>query len=232
MAYRRIGVPPQSVRLVRDQNQIRQELLRKLGVAGEKESYGKRNQAIASQYQQDQRGQFSIRRAKKNVDEHDPTIQCVERSMIAEVSYSQPLKYQADEEWSDRCPKVRFRNTVLVQLIPSHHDYDETTRQSLWTGPDEIKENARRNRIEFMADNFSWKRAAEEKDMYDWNGELVHPATYWMRYQEQQEREFLAEIQPALRTNSSSVERANGMMNSRCISAIKRSPTMTSLQVY
>lgn len=134
-------------------------------------------------------------------------------------SYQEPLKYESTRE---RPSTIRFKDTVLVKEIPSHRDYDWETRQSIWMGSEEIASNAKRNRLEFMADSFNWRNAAEEKDMYKWEGELLHPATYWLKYQEEQDRIFLEEMQSSIPMDV--------VMSSSA--SMKRSKSMTSLSAY
>ena len=75
--------------------------------------------------------------------------------------------------------RVSFKASVSVVEIPSHRDYDETIRESLWSNGQEIHENACRNKIEFRAEGWDWRNAVMEDSMFQMpNGELLHPATY------------------------------------------------------
>ena len=119
--------------------------------------------------------------------------------------------------------RVRFAAAASVQEIPHHCDYDEETRRSIWMGTREIDTNAKRNRLEYLADGFDYRKVTEEKSMMRWNGELVHPATYWVLYEEEQERLLREEFLVGIPTVSSSSSFGGGGM------PIKKSPTMSSL---
>ncbi|CAB9523048.1 expressed unknown protein [Seminavis robusta] len=137
--------------------------------------------------------------------------------------------------------------TNATREIPSHRDYDEETRSQIWMGMQEIEENARRNRLEFLADGCDYQRATEEKQMIKWHQqqddesdttvvELVHPATYWFRYQQEQDkilRQQEQEHHQYIMTKQQKGEHAfsTPWNNSRhdASGIIKKSPTAMSL---
>lgn len=72
---------------------------------------------------------------------------------------------------------VQFLPYVSVKHIPSHREYSEITRRSMWSSLKEIRTNARRNEAEYMFDGCDWKNASEEDSMYfdEKRSALVHP---------------------------------------------------------
>ena len=131
---------------------------------------------------------------------------------------------------------VQFQPMVAVYTIPSFRDYPQEIRDALWMGTSEIHENAQRNRVEFMADGCDYQKATEEKGMMWWRegeGEpvLVHPATYWILYEEEQRRQLMWEASASLQNSSTPRNSAHGYQNSsRSIpTGIKRSATAPSL---
>lgn len=81
--------------------------------------------------------------------------------------------------------RVRFECNVSVVMIPSHHEMDPETVQSVWSTIDEVNENGLRSSLEYQADNRDWRLATEEDEMiYDADmADYIHPAT-WDRMQE------------------------------------------------
>lgn len=74
--------------------------------------------------------------------------------------------------------QVRFDENVTVVEIPSRVEYSKCSK-NMWTSASEIETNKRRNIFEFRADGRDWRNCKEEIDMIEFNGELVHPYTYW-----------------------------------------------------
>lgn len=80
---------------------------------------------------------------------------------------------------SSKARSVSFDDSVTVRPIPRHDEYSDDVRTKIWSDPLEIYENASRNSMEFAADNFDWKHAAEEDEFVPTvTGELVHPIHY------------------------------------------------------
>lgn len=117
---------------------------------------------------------------------------------------------------------VRFEPMVAVYTIPSFRDYPQEIREALWMGTSEIHENAERNRVEFMADGCDYQKATEERGMMWWQGERVHPATYWILYEEEQRRQVMWDA-------SASSSRTIGHPGYSSSIPIKRSATSPSL---
>jgi hypothetical protein len=72
-----------------------------------------------------------------------------------------------------RC--VSFDAAVTVHPIPLRSQYSNRIRNSLWTPVSELQENAARNCVEFAAENWDWRQAAEDDDMVVYHGEKIHP---------------------------------------------------------
>ena len=77
---------------------------------------------------------------------------------------------------------VRFAPSVTVHPIPKHTAYSQRIRQTIWTAPAEMQENAARNCLEFAAENWDWRQVAEDQDMVYYNGEPVHPVHFAQEY--------------------------------------------------
>jgi hypothetical protein len=77
---------------------------------------------------------------------------------------------------------VNFNHEVCVIPIPSRTSYTPFTHSRLFIGKKEMIRNAQRNTREFIYENFDWRNAVEEDQMYSSlqidGGELVHPANY------------------------------------------------------
>jgi len=84
-----------------------------------------------------------------------------------------------DETSTTSCKKrgVSFDAAVSVKPIPTRNEYSDRIRPHLWTSPQEIERNARRNIFEFASEHYDWQRAVEETDMFIHaeTGERVHP---------------------------------------------------------
>jgi len=74
---------------------------------------------------------------------------------------------------------VSFCEYVKVDLIPSHREYDELTKDAIWNGSRIIRSEMKRNLYEMWAEGGDWRSAFEEDDMIRApDGSLVHPATW------------------------------------------------------
>ena len=82
---------------------------------------------------------------------------------------------------------VQFDADVMVQPIASHKNYSKRIKKTLWTGREELQDNAYRNQAEFAAEGFDIEKVLEDEDMYidAETGELVHP--YWIEGQQTEE---------------------------------------------
>lgn len=77
---------------------------------------------------------------------------------------------------------VSFGTVVTVHPIPNHTAYSERVRNSYWTSSNEMRENAARNCFEFAAEDWDWRKAAEEDEMVLYQGERVHPIHFVQQY--------------------------------------------------
>lgn len=187
----------------RDQHQIRKRLLNHLGITPSRTATGAPS-------------------ISKGTVLSTPKLSCTQGN-CSSPEWQQEASSCSSSGCSDSQEErhVRFAPDFATREIPSHREYDEETRQSIWMGTREIERNARRNRLEYLADGFNYQKATEEKGMMRINGELVHPATYWIRYEEEQHR-LLQEELFGMPSTSSSTPSLGGM-------PIKKSPTMPSL---
>ena len=92
------------------------------------------------------------------------------------------LILEPDPALNKRRRSVHFNHEVSVVPIPSRTCYTPYTHSRLFIGKKEMIRNARRNEREFVYENFDWRNAVEEDQMYSNlqmdNEELVHPANY------------------------------------------------------
>eukprot|EP00980_Cylindrotheca_fusiformis_P007423 scaffold1529_cov86-Cylindrotheca_fusiformis.AAC.13 len=99
-------------------------------------------------------------------------------------SFVEPLKAEADDEditvqsppiSSSPTAEVSFESRVIVHPIPSHIAYSNRIRNALWTDSEQMKQEMKRNCIEFIAEGWDWKKVVEEDEFFVWDDELVHP---------------------------------------------------------
>lgn len=77
--------------------------------------------------------------------------------------------------------KVQFCQIVSGLEIPSHHQYSDRIKKTIWADRAEINAMVERNILEFEAEGFDWKNVVLDDDMYvdEANGELIHPCHYY-----------------------------------------------------
>ena len=90
------------------------------------------------------------------------------------------LRKQTSVLHRKRTKHVRFQEQVTVTAIPSHRDFDDETWFSIWNDPEFASSERARNRFEFWVDGGDWQHVAEEDVMIQYDGTLIHPAT-WVR---------------------------------------------------
>ena len=82
---------------------------------------------------------------------------------------------------------VHFHPTVSIIPIPSRTSYTSYTKSKLYISKQDLMCNAQRNHREFVYENFDWRNAVEEDEMYSpplhdsttsGRGVLVHPANF------------------------------------------------------
>ena len=93
-----------------------------------------------------------------------------------ETEHQYPEEEEQKEEKYVRIVKgVKFKSRVLVHPIPSCTPYSDRIRQALWISAVEMEVNAARNSIEFEAESWDWRKAANDEDMIRYQGQWVHP---------------------------------------------------------
>ena len=82
---------------------------------------------------------------------------------------------------------VHFHPTVSIIPIPSRTSYTSYTKSKLYISKQDLMCNAQRNHREFVYENFDWRNAVEEDEMYSpplhhstttAGVDLVHPANF------------------------------------------------------
>jgi hypothetical protein len=120
------------------------------------------------------------------------------------VPFREPLNDTTDTSTDDR--SLQFSSDVLVVSIPSRHEYSNRIKKFLWTGGEEIQENAERNRIEFDAEGWDYRTVLEDDDFLvdSTTWELVHPCWFAENVPEPKE-EYMELEQPSLTRSQSFV---------------------------
>jgi len=63
-------------------------------------------------------------------------------------------------------PRISFNLDVIVVPIPMRDEYSNRVKDRLWTKPEDLYENAKRNALEFAAEGWDWRTAFEDENMY------------------------------------------------------------------
>lgn len=93
----------------------------------------------------------------------------------------QPIKLQSIEHYRPKA-SIQFKQDVSVVEIPSRREYPKPLRRQLWTNCKELRMNGERNALEFAADYYDWRYCREEDVFIAVNGVLYHPETYRRRF--------------------------------------------------
>eukprot|EP00529_Nitzschia_sp_RCC80_P024349 CAMPEP_0113464638 /NCGR_PEP_ID=MMETSP0014_2-20120614/13307_1 /TAXON_ID=2857 /ORGANISM="Nitzschia sp." /LENGTH=440 /DNA_ID=CAMNT_0000356731 /DNA_START=187 /DNA_END=1509 /DNA_ORIENTATION=+ /assembly_acc=CAM_ASM_000159 len=93
--------------------------------------------------------------------------------------------------------KLRFHDVVSVVEIPSHAQYSNRVKSSLWRDRHELNEMVQRNITEFDYENYDWESVVEEADFYidGSTGERVHPAHVMLDEDDEEEDDYEGEEQ-------------------------------------
>jgi hypothetical protein len=78
---------------------------------------------------------------------------------------------------SENARRVHFNPTIEIVKIPSHIEYPDMIKKSIWSSSAEVDQNSRRNRREFAAEDWKWKDVIEEDQMFfdKRSNEHIHP---------------------------------------------------------
>lgn len=160
---------------------IRAKLLNRLGIyktiplrnAGERRKYVIRSVGATSQ--QLRRANVVPFRLPLNDSTDSTNAPAHQPLTFSPPAYVSPPSNVSLSQTNDR--SIQFENEVLVVPIPSRHEYSNRIKKFLWTGTEEISENAERNRTEFASEGWDWHSVLEDDEMYvdSESGELVHP---------------------------------------------------------
>mmetsp|Transcript_9405 Transcript_9405/g.15342 ORF Transcript_9405/g.15342 Transcript_9405/m.15342 type:complete len:320 (-) Transcript_9405:62-1021(-) len=75
--------------------------------------------------------------------------------------------------------RVSLHNDVAVIPIPMRTEYSNLVRGRIWSSASELYQNAARNTLEFAAEGFDWRNAADDSQMVQSpHGERIHPIHY------------------------------------------------------
>ncbi|KAL7431529.1 hypothetical protein ACHAXH_004508 [Discostella pseudostelligera] len=103
--------------------------------------------------------------------------------------FNAPLKYANDVEEKRKMKRqekqlsskskksVDFDSSVTVVPIPMRSEYSDRIKTQLWWGRLEFGETVDRNMAEFASEDYNWRNACPEEEMYycTETNELVHP---------------------------------------------------------
>lgn len=78
---------------------------------------------------------------------------------------------------------VSFQASVVVHTIPSHKQYSDRIRNTLWTPEKVMREDIARNCVEFVAEGWDWRTCVDDNEMVHYNGEMIHPVHFGGFYQ-------------------------------------------------
>jgi len=60
---------------------------------------------------------------------------------------------------------IKFDDQVSVVPIPGRDEYSDRVKTRIWSGAEEIYENAQRNALEFAAEGWDWRTVTEDDQM-------------------------------------------------------------------
>ena len=119
---------------------------------------------------------FTTRREKQGRMEAGTLISTRAVTPQPATSFRVALKTEEERESDNVKSAVVFDESVAVFSIPSRSEYTPQMKSRIWSNKRELKNNAARNMLEFAAEGFNWRNAAEDEAMYvNHVGERVHP---------------------------------------------------------
>jgi len=84
---------------------------------------------------------------------------------------------------------VSFDAAVTVKHVPMRTEYSNRVKCHLWTDPQELRENAQRNAVEFAFERYDWRLVTTEDEMYTdaLTGTKIHPVHVARYFQAKQQ---------------------------------------------
>jgi hypothetical protein len=76
----------------------------------------------------------------------------------------------------NRDGSIRFHSYVKVVNIPSRFAYTSKQKRRMWNGESAIRRNAKRNKVEYEWEGWTWQNVIEEDKFDVVDGQLIHPA--------------------------------------------------------
>ena len=127
------------------------------------------------------------------------------KNFILEMNFMSPLPASPCPTSHIVIPSSRRVHFDLTKnetiLIPSHRDVPALEKPFIWTGAKALKENAKRNEVEWEKEKYDWRNAVEEEDfLLCPRGFLWHPA-----HEQYVQECWNAHVPPLLKTSRKSI---------------------------
>jgi hypothetical protein len=90
-------------------------------------------------------------------------------------SHRRPSHYGRRKS-NDSSGGIRFHSYVKVVNIPSRFAYTTKQKRRMWNGENAIRQNAKRNKVEYEWEGWQWQNVIEEDEFTLIDGQLIHPA--------------------------------------------------------
>jgi len=172
------SVPTASYRVLRSPprassgSEIRSRLLHRLGFAHKKPRDGPASNSFERSpvIRKDRTNAFQDV-LKDDYGKHDNLLEAKSNSSMRSLSTSPGGLNRSRSSRS-----VSFDASVQVHLIPSHSDYSERVRPTLWPSGKEMQQDVVRNCVEFAAEGWDWTQCNEKMILY--RGEPIHPVHF------------------------------------------------------
>ena len=100
-------------------------------------------------------------------DTDDETISCDS----SDDAYSESKSSRSGRKY-----RIRFHSYVKVVEIPDRNAYTSKQKRRMWNGNEAIRENAKRNKVEYEWEGWEWQNVIEEDEFCFVDGQLLHPA--------------------------------------------------------
>jgi len=170
--------------LVRNDNQIRDRYLQKLGVVPipNKRAASAARKTCPKERTPPSRPQFIPEKFNYQEELKECKVHGNKFNRI-DISPRDIFSFEEDYLIPSRRRSVSFDSTVNVRVIPNKNMYSRKIKSNLWCTPDEIEQNALRNAFEFEAEGQDWHRAIEDERFLTCtqSGRKIHPAhVHWL----------------------------------------------------